>query len=71
MFYTKENKRQLASLEKQVSIEGHVKDMRLRHKLRKQDFRKEMKRVFGPVTKTNEATGRALKVKRRNCGNNA
>ena len=54
MLYSINDREDLENLEDLVSLENHVKAVRLQDKLGKQDFHEDMKKVFEPVTKSLE-----------------
>ena len=54
MLYPNGNVEDLQKLNELVSLENHVKVVRLQDKLGKQNFHEDMKKVFEPVTKTLE-----------------
>ena len=56
MLYAIKNNDDLQNLNELVSLQSQVKAVRLQDKLGKQNFHEDMKKVFGPVTKSLETT---------------
>ena len=56
MLYSINDREDLESLEELVSLESQLKAVRLQDKFGKQNFHKDMKKVFEPVTKSLEIT---------------
>ena len=61
MLYANKNVDDLENLNKLVSLKSQVKAVRLQDKLGKQNFHKDMKKVFEPITKTLEKTSQIIK----------
>ena len=60
MLYSIKDREDLENLEELVSLQDHVKVVRLQDKLGKQNFHEDMKKVFAPVTKSLENTSENL-----------
>ena len=60
MLYSIKDREDLENLEELVSLENQVKAVRLQDKLGKQNFHKDMKIVFEPVTKSLEKTSQDI-----------
>ena len=60
MLYSIKDREDLENLEELVSLENHVKAVRLQDKLGKQNFHEDMKKVFEPVTKALENTSQDI-----------
>ena len=60
MLYSIKDREDLENLEELVSLQDHVKVVRLQDKLNKQNFHEDMKKVFEPVTKSLESTSENL-----------
>ena len=60
MLYSIKDREDLQNLEELVSLQDHVKVVRLQDKLGKQNFHENMKKVFEPVTKSFENTSENL-----------
>ena len=60
MLYAIKNREDLGNLEELASLENQVKVFKLQDKLGKQNFHKDMKKVFEPVTKSLENTSENL-----------
>ena len=60
MLYAIKNNDGLEHLNELVSLQNHVKVVRLQNKLSKQNFHEDMKKVFEPVTKSLEKTSQDL-----------
>ena len=60
MLYSIKDRKDLENLEELVSLENHVKVVRLQDKLGEQNFHEDMKKVFEPVTKSLENTSQNL-----------
>ena len=56
MLYSIKDREDLEKLNELVSLQDHVKVVRLQDKLGKQNFHEDMKKVFEPVTKSLENT---------------
>ena len=52
MLYSIKEREDLEKIEEVASLQNQVKAVRLQDKLGKQNFHKDMKKVFEPVTKT-------------------
>ena len=60
MLFSIEDREDLEKLEELVSLENHVKVVRLQDKLGKQNSHEDMKKVFEPVTKSLENTSQGI-----------
>ena len=60
MLYAIKNNDDLENLNKLASLENQVKVARLQDKLGKQNFQKDLKKVFKPVTKSIENTSQGI-----------
>ena len=60
MLYAIKNNDDLENLNKLVSLQSQVKAVRLQDKLGKQNFHEDLKKVFGPVTKSLENTSQDI-----------
>ena len=60
MLYSIKDREDLENLEELVSLQDHVKVIRLQDKLGKQNFHEDMKKVFEPITKSLENTSENL-----------
>ena len=60
MLYSIKDREDLENLEELVSLQDHVKVIRLQDKLGKQNFQEDMKKVFEPITKSLENTSENL-----------
>ena len=60
MLFPIKNREDLEKLNELVSLQDQVKTVRLQDKLGEQNFHEDMKKVFGPVTKTLENTSQNL-----------
>ena len=63
MLYSIKDRDDLKNLEELVSLQSQVKAVRLQDKLGKQNFHKDMKKVFEPVTKSLEKTSQDISDK--------
>ena len=60
MFCSIKDREDLENLEELVSLQNQVKVVRLQDKLGKQNFHKDLKKVFDPVTKSLETTSQDI-----------
>ena len=62
MLYSIKDREDLENLNELVSLQEQVKVVKLQHKLGKQNFHEDMKKVFEPVTKSLENTSENLTI---------
>ena len=60
MLYSIKDIEELEKLNESVSLQNQVQEVRLQDKLRKQNFHKDMRKVFEPVTKSLENTSQDI-----------